>query len=70
MNTGNNTSLDMGLLPFQKDKHCGDYQKAFQLWKPLAERGRPTAQANLGLMYANGEGVPEDDVIESHYSIY
>ena len=27
----------------------------------LAEQGYATAQYNLGLMYANGEGVPEND---------
>ena len=26
-----------------------------------AEQGNANAQFNLGLMYANGEGVPEDD---------
>ena len=28
-------------------------------WPPI--RGTPDAQYNLGLMYASGEGVPEDD---------
>ena len=28
-------------------------------WPPI--RGTPDAQNNLGVMYANGEGVPEDD---------
>ena len=39
----------------------GSYQKAFRLWKPLAEQGDATAQNNLGLMYDYGKGVPEDD---------
>ena len=39
---------------------AGDYQKAFRLWKPLAERGVAQAQFNLGLMYDKGEGVPQD----------
>ena len=30
-------------------------------WKPLADQGHAYAQYNLGWMYANGEGVPEDD---------
>jgi len=30
--------------------------------RALAEQGDPLAQNNLGFMYANGEGVPEDDV--------
>ena len=29
-------------------------------WRPRAEAGDANAQTNLGLMYANGEGVPED----------
>ena len=29
--------------------------------RQAAEQGDATAQFNLGLMYANGEGVPEDD---------
>jgi len=41
---------------------AGDYQKAFRLWKPLAERGNRSAQYSLGRMYAEGQGVPEDFV--------
>jgi hypothetical protein len=38
----------------------GDYAKAYRLLKPLAQQGIPEAQFNLGLMYANGQGVPQD----------
>ena len=38
----------------------GDYQKAFRLWKPLAEQEHANAQFNLGAKYAEGYGVPED----------
>ena len=38
----------------------GDHQTAFQFWKPLAEQGYASAQYNLGVMYANGYGVPQD----------
>jgi hypothetical protein len=41
--------------------NAGDFQKAFRLWKPLAEQGNAGAQYNLGVMCANGEGVPMDD---------
>ena len=41
--------------------NAGDFQKAFRLWKPLAEQGDARAQSNLGLMYDLGKGVPEDD---------
>ena len=39
----------------------GDYQTAFKLWLPLAEQGHAKAQFNLGVMYANGRGVKQDD---------
>jgi TPR repeat protein len=38
----------------------GDYETAYRLIKLLAEQGDASAQNNLGLMYANGEGVPQD----------
>jgi TPR repeat protein len=38
----------------------GDYAKALKEWQPLAEQGDAVAQFNLGLMYANGQGVPQD----------
>ena len=40
----------------------GDFVTAIRLWRPLAEAGHAKAQNNLGVMYANGEGVPQDDV--------
>ena len=39
----------------------GDYAAALQEWRPLAEQGHADAQFNLGIMYANGQGVPQDD---------
>ena len=39
----------------------GDYKTAIKLWRPLAEQGDANAQYSLGVMYANGHGVPEDD---------
>ena len=38
----------------------GDLKTALKEWKPLAESGYSVAQHNLGLMYDEGEGVPED----------
>ena len=49
--------LDAGL----KAAQAGDFQTALKEWKPLADQGDAIAQYNLGLMYAYGEGVPEDD---------
>jgi len=42
-------------------KH-GDYATALRKWRPLAEQGNAVAQFNLGLMYNEGHGVPEDYV--------
>ena len=39
---------------------AGDYRRALQEWKPLAEAGKRDAQFNLGLLYENGLGVPKD----------
>jgi len=39
----------------------GDYAKAVELWRPLAESGDVTAQYRLGNMYADGKGVARDD---------
>ena len=41
----------------------GDFQTAYKLWLPLAEQGDAKAQYNLGVMYANGRGVPQDYVL-------
>jgi TPR repeat protein len=38
----------------------GDYQRALEIWKPLAEKGSTAAQLNLGAMYEQGQGVPQD----------
>jgi TPR repeat protein len=57
-------------LPAQKEKGFeegmaaytrGDYATALKKWRPLAEAGDATAQYNLGVMYAEGRGVPQDD---------
>ena len=38
----------------------GDYMRAAQLLRSLAEQGDAEAQSKLGLMYAKGQGVPRD----------
>src|SRR5450759_1722680 len=38
----------------------GDYATALRLIRPLADQRDAYAQYNLGLMYANGQGVPQD----------
>ena len=37
-----------------------DYETAYKLILPLAEQGDAYAQFNLGLMYGNGLGVPQE----------
>jgi TPR repeat protein len=37
-----------------------DYATALKEWQPLAEKGDANAQYNLGLLYAQGAGVPQD----------
>src|SRR5262245_63005191 len=39
----------------------GDYATALQLFRALADQGMARAQAILGVMYANGQGVPKSD---------
>ena len=49
--------------PFEdatKAYFSGDYEAAYRLIQPLAEQGLPEAQFNLGLMYDNRQGVPQD----------
>ena len=48
--------FDEGVTAAYKD----DFQTAFKDWKPLAEQGDAAAQYNLGYMYNNGKGVPQN----------
>ncbi len=38
-----------------------DYATAIALWRPLAEQGLAAAQYRIGVMYAEGKGVPAND---------
>ena len=56
-------SLPVGAQDFQKGStayNAGDYVTALQEWTPLAEAGNASVQYNLGFMYSNGQGVPQD----------
>ena len=46
----------------------GDYAAAMELFLPLANRGNAVAQSILGVMYAKGQGVPQDYVL-AHMSL-
>ena len=41
--------------------NTGDYATAFNVWRPLAEKGEPRSQAGIGFMYHRGMGVGADD---------
>ena len=49
-------SYENAIFAYQR----GDYALAAQLLRPLAEQGNATAQFNLGVLYAKGQGVPQD----------
>ncbi len=40
--------------------HRGDFATAYRIFKPLAEAGDRAAQNNLGILYRNGQGVPQN----------
>jgi uncharacterized protein len=54
--TGAAQDFDAGVAAQQ----AGDYATALGVWTPLAEQGNAGAQYNLGVLYANGQGVPQD----------
>jgi TPR repeat protein len=45
-----------GMKAYEKN----DYATAFKVWQPLAEGGSAAAQFNLGLLYYEGQGTPQD----------
>ena len=56
-------------LPEETDFHVGveawgrgDYDRAVQEFRLLAEQGHAQAQVNLGILYSQGRGVPKDSV--------
>ena len=51
-------SIEDGQAAFDR----GDYATASSLWRPMAEQGDAKAQFNLGKMYQQGYGVPQDYV--------
>lgn len=47
--------LEDGIAAYNR----GDPAAALTLWRPLADAGNPDAQVNIGVLHANGEGVPQ-----------
>jgi TPR repeat protein len=56
-----NTTLLFLLVIFPPGSVSGQNAPDFEETKRLAEQGHATAQFNLGAMYADGLGVPEND---------
>ena len=54
---GANADFAEGFAAYER----GDYAAALREWQPLAEQGDADAQYNLGVMHAEGKGVPRDD---------
>ena len=50
------SQFDQGVAAYSR----GDFTTALRLWRPLADQGNAAAQYNLALMYAKGQGVPQD----------
>jgi TPR repeat protein len=50
------TGFDEG----QAAHNRGYYATALREWRPMANQGDPVAQTFLGVMYANGQGVPQN----------
>jgi uncharacterized protein len=48
--------FEAGLDAYKK----GDYVTAAKEWRPLADDGSAAAQLNIGLLYLDGKGVPQD----------
>ena len=56
-------SAQAGLVEGIQAISKGDFKQALVELQPLAEQGNADAQFNLGLMYFNGTGVPQDDQV-------
>jgi len=50
--------FDEGFVAYNR----GDYETALREFRPLGEQGNAGAQFNLGLLYEEGQGVPQDYV--------
>jgi len=43
-----------------------NFEEALSIWLPLTKEGNARVLYNVGLMYANGLGVPKDDYVEAY----
>jgi uncharacterized protein len=51
------TALEQGLAAYERQ----DYATAVRLWMPLAKAGDAQAEANVGVMYVQGQGVTKEE---------
>ena len=55
------TNFDSQLRAADAAYSRGDYAAALRLIRPLADKGNANAQHNLGALYVEGRGVPQND---------
>lgn len=60
----NDAKWDLACMYSENTK---EYNKAFPLWTEFAKKGNADAQYNVGLFYAKGWGVPQDDNIAKYW---
>ena len=58
-----NEQTDLGLVAYEQ----GDYATAFTEWKKLADEGNLQAYQNIAMLYANGEGVEQNDQLAQEW---
>lgn len=59
--TVNNDLNQINLREAMSAAQRNDYSEAFNIYSTLANQGNSIAQANLGLLYLEGKGMPADD---------
>ena len=55
--------LEDGLAAYR----AHDYAKALALWQPLADKGNAAAQYQIGTLYAEGNGVQQNDATAAQW---
>jgi TPR repeat protein len=55
--------LEDGLAAYR----AHDYATALTLWQPLADKGNPAAQYQVGTLYAEGRGVAQNDATAAQW---
>ena len=48
---------------------AGQFEKALEHWRPLADAGDARAQFNVGVMYADGRGMPQNPIPKPQYPL-